>query len=50
MSCRRRSHAHRVAIAIVVALNRNNLARADLLILFAVVLQNLLGLAAGYWI
>jgi BASS family bile acid:Na+ symporter len=37
-------------IAIVVALNRANLAQAGLLVALAVMLHNAVGLAAGYWL
>ena len=36
-------------IAIVVALNRDNLAQTGILVALAVVLHNAVGLAAGYW-
>ncbi|MFD2110602.1 bile acid:sodium symporter family protein [Thiorhodococcus fuscus] len=36
-------------IAIIVALNRNHLAEVGLVVAFAVVLHNAIGLAVGYW-
>ncbi|MEW8397786.1 MAG: bile acid:sodium symporter, partial [Candidatus Thiodiazotropha sp.] len=39
-----------VIIAIIVALNRGNLATMGISVAFAVILHNLFGLAGGYWL